>query len=121
MKFINDCEGWSRLPSDTLEYRIYTLWRNMIQRCTREEYHKTHPTYVGCKICKEWCFLSKFSEDIKSLPGYDLWRDNPGKKISLDKDTINPGNKMYDVKNCQFITMSLNSLEMNQRDRKSVV
>lgn len=110
---VNDCPGWaSDKNKQSYCWRVYDLWRQMIRRCYSAKFHQSNPTYKGCIVCSRWLTLSKFAEDIKTLPGYDLWLNNPGKRITLDKDMRVRGNKEYSIDSCQFVTDVQSSLDV---------
>ena len=116
-KGVNDMpRGWTK--ADEYNERIYRVWHSMIQRCYSEKYHEKQPTYKNCYCCERWLKLSNFVEDVKLIPNYEYWRDNPNKRISLDKD-IKPGstNKCYCLDNCIFTSQSDNTKQaMSTRD-----
>lgn len=58
--------------------------------------------------------LSRFARDITSLEGYEEWRTNTG--YCLDKDTRNPGSKVYNKSNCRFIPKSENIRDISKRN-----
>lgn len=93
------------LSPEEQEYnkRVYDLWRAMIKR-TYPSYWEKEPTYTGTSVSTEWEDFQTFKEDIKSLPGYELWRDNPGKRIMIDKDTLGNNSKLYSKDTCCFLT-----------------
>lgn len=88
------------------------LWYNMLMRCYSESYHKVTPTYIECEVCERWLHFQKFCEDIQKLENYDKWILNT-RKWNLDKDYKFPGNKIYSLENCSFISNSLNTAISN--------
>ena len=113
-KCINDMpKGWTR--ANESNWRIYQLWFSMITRCYSERELKRCPTYKGCYVCERWLKLSNFLEDLPKIDGYELWLNNPNKRISLDKDIKSNGkNKCYCLENCIFVTASDNSIQSNK-------
>ena len=112
---INDLKPAKRT---TYNKRVYSLWRGVLRRCYSEKFHDVSPTYKNCKVCERWLTLSNFAEDIKALPGYEMWRDNPNQRISLDKDIRGNGKELYSPETCQFVTMIENTLEALIRHNK---
>ena len=115
---INDMRGWcawQKLGTDHIRYRIYTLWKSMLQRCYNAKCQESNPCYKGCSVCERWHRLSNFAEDIQNLPGYEMWRDNPRQMIALDKDTRVKGNKVYSLGTCCFLTLAKSVGEANSR------
>lgn len=78
----------------------YAGWKNMLKRCYDKKWQQRNRTYIGCRVSDDWLVFSNFK----------AWFDNfyvPGWQI--DKDLLNPGNKVYDASNCVFIPKSLNT------------
>jgi len=81
--------------------QYYKIWICMLTRCYSEKYQYRQPTYKGCYVCKDWLTFTVFKRWMQS---YD-WK---GK--FLDKDIINPGNKVYSSENCAFVSREINNL-----------
>lgn len=115
---INDCRGWSTYnnkPKDDLCYRIYSLWHHMLMRAYSEKFQSQCPTYKGVTVCERWHRLSSFAEDIAKIPNYELWKNNPSKFITLDKDTRVLNNKEYNIDTCVFLTKQESSRDVFTR------
>ena len=113
-KGINDMEyGW--VGKSELNKRLYKLWHGIIQRVYSEKWHIQNPSYKNCTLQEEWHLLSNFVDDVVKIDNYELWLNNPGKYISLDKDIKEPGNRCYCVDKCMFVTMQENSRESGKR------
>ena len=54
---INDLKGFC--TQDETSYRIYSMWKNMLDR-SRPEYWDKKECYRGTTVCKEWYTLSNF-------------------------------------------------------------
>ena len=104
--------GWLNLSE--LNRRIYYTWKAMLFRTTQKFWDK-YPTYEGTTVDESWRTISNFVNDIKCLPGYDMWTNNPGQRIMLDKDTLIEGNKHYSKDTCCFITPAESSKDVAQR------
>ena len=103
-KGINDMEyGW--IGKSELNKRLYKLWHGIIQRVYSEKWHIQNPSYKNCTLQEEWHLLSNFVDDVVKIDNYELWLNNPGKYISLDKDIKEPGNRCYCVDKCMFVTI----------------
>lgn len=74
---------------------FYQAWRNMINRV----YSGRHPSYAGSSVCDEWLKLSGF----KSWMELQDWENK-----EIDKDILEPGNKIYTPELCIFIPGALN-------------
>lgn len=70
-------------------------------RCYSEEYLSRFPTYIGCSVCEEWRYFSKFKQwfDEHYVDGWDL-----------DKDILVKGNKVYSPQTCCFVPNEINTL-----------
>ena len=81
------------------ETKVYTTWKNMLNRCYNPDYHKKYPTYIGCTVTKDWHNFQVFAEwfDEHYIEGYHL-----------DKDIKDSGNKVYGPETCIFVTQSDN-------------
>ena len=91
--------------ADATHTKQYTCWRSMIQRCYSEKYHKKKPTYKDCEVCEEWLNFQNFAR----------WYDEnyyqiDNEQMSLDKDILHKGNKIYSPDNCVFVDNRINSL-----------
>ena len=75
---------------------------------------RTFPSYKGCSVAPRWCCFANFANDIKTLEGYEDWLD-PHNKICLDKDAKDPGNKLYSIDTCRFITSYENIADASYR------
>lgn len=88
---------------------VYVVWRSMICRCYDKKYQESKPTYIGCKVCDEWRYLSAFKKwfDENYVEGYQL-----------DKDILAPGNKIYSPDTCCFVPPEINILLIAPQKRK---
>lgn len=77
----------------------YTAWANMMKRCYSAKYQADKPTYNGCSVDPVWHSFSAF----RSWMLGQKWEGN-----HLDKDILQPGNKVYGPDSCVFISGKLN-------------
>lgn len=110
---MNKYGGYNDLPA--CDKRVYNLWFQMLRRCydTSQHGRDRGKAYADCVVCERWMRLSCFAKDIQKLKGYEEWRTKTG--YCLDKDTINPGNKVYSKSNCCFIPYSENIRDIIKR------
>ena len=81
--------------------RSYSTWHNMLRRGYSESFQAEYPFYKGCSVCEEWHSFSVF----------EAWfSENYIEGMSLDKDILVPGNKIYSPETCVFISKALNTL-----------
>lgn len=81
----------------------YNIWCNMIQRCYNPKTQLKHPTYKGCTVAEEW-------HDFQNFADWYYSHDYSGIGYQLDKDILNPGNKVYSPETCCFIPQQINLL-----------
>jgi len=84
---------------------FYRKWSSMINRCYSQKYKARYPTYMECAVCDEWLTFSNFKVWMKT----QSWNG-----MHLDKDIIEPGNKIYSPSRCRFITSKLNNLLLDR-------
>lgn len=87
----------------------YNVWSTMLSRCYAARYHKTRPTYVGCSVAKDWQLFSNFEK---------WFTEHYAEGLSLDKDLLFPGNKVYGPNTCVFVTPALNGLLLDCGTRR---
>ena len=84
----------------------YQTWIDMIKRCYEDRTMAHNPSYRGCETCKEWLLFSGF---------YKWWIGNHVDGWQLDKDLLNPGNKIYGPQKCLYIPRWLNSFTTSKK------
>jgi len=89
--------------------RLYDTWHGMMRRCFSNKLHNKRPTYKGCSVCDEWLTFSNFRSWMMAQD----WNNK-----HLDKDIINPGNKIYSPKNCVFVSTHVNALLTDHRSAR---
>lgn len=89
---------------------FYDKWITMLRRCYASEWHKKYPTYIGCSVCPEWRYFSKFR----------LWMELQNwKGMELDKDILVKGNRVYGPDTCCFIPSTINTLFGHGKKKKN--
>ena len=78
----------------------YATWIGMLRRCTSTYYNTKRPTYSGCFVCDEWKYFMNF----RAWMIRQNWQNK-----QLDKDLIDPYNKMYGPDKCMFVDGKINS------------
>ena len=83
----------------------YKAWHDMLKRCYDSKLHEKYPTYIDCEVDKKWLDYQNFAK----------WYENnyyeiEGQKMTLDKDILCKGNKIYSPKNCIFVPERINTL-----------
>jgi hypothetical protein len=77
----------------------YTKWADMMRRCYNPKMLAERPSYLGCTVCDDWLYFSKFKAWMQA-------QDWEGKQ--LDKDLLVPGNKVYSPETCIFVSSEVN-------------
>ena len=93
----------------------YNKWKNMLRRCFDNKLKAENPTYKDVTCCKRWLCFSYFLEDLEILKQEYNW--NKDEKLTLDKDILHKGNKIYSLENCVLVPDYINSLFI-KRDAK---
>lgn len=105
-----------RNSKNKLYTKIRFLRKNMIERC----YNERNPSYKnyggkGVTVSEEWLTLNGFIETIDLVKGWNLESFLLG-DISLDKDSMKKGNKVYSKELCCFLsTTENNKIKPNQQ------
>lgn len=85
--------------------KCYTTWKGMHERCYDPKCQEKHPTYKGCRVCKEWNNYQKFAKwDNENY--YEVGNE----RMALDKDILCKGNKVYSPETCVYVPQSINTL-----------
>ena len=85
--------------------KYYSYWNSMLQRCYDNKFKEKRPTYEGCEVCAEWHNFQAFAEWYN-----DNYYEIPGEVMSLDKDILFKGNKIYSPETCVFVSNEINLL-----------
>jgi len=91
----------------------YRAWHGMLERCYSEKHHEIHQTYIDCIVCEEWHNYQIFAK----------WYDDNYYRInneimSLDKDWLYKGNKIYSPDTCIFAPQYINSSIVNKKNNR---
>lgn len=106
---INDYDGIIYQIRDGKQLKIpsYQTWKDMITRCYSPKCQKRNPSYIGCSVSDSWLYFTNFK----------VWFDNQKTEgLMLDKDLINPGNKIYSEESCVFVTQAINNLLTDRKN-----
>lgn len=112
---INDYN--EKIKINNKHIKSYIVWRDMLKRCYDSKYHKSRPTYIGCTVCEEWLYFSKFKEWYDN--NFPFWLERDGVIIDLDKDLLIEGNKIYSPDTCIFIPHKVNSFMTNKKSNSN--
>ena len=85
--------------------KCYDTWKHMYARCYDPKLQEKYPTYKGCTVCKEW---HNYQEFVKW--DYENYYEVGNEKMTLDKDILCKGNKIYSPETCVYVPTSINVL-----------
>lgn len=94
--------------------RLFSIWSHMRERCNRE--NGDHATWYhdkGIRVCDEWDGSFELFREWSYANGYREQPDDTPYKEMLSIDRIDP-NEGYSPTNCQWISVSQNSIRRNQ-------
>lgn len=82
--------------------KCYCTWFNMMKRCY-DPNSRDYEMYKDCEVCQEWHNFQNFAE----------WWDKeyyeiPNANMSLDKDILEKGNRLYSPETCCIVPLDLN-------------
>lgn len=88
---------------------FFKTWKGMISRCSAPSVIKSRPTYIDVEVEQSWHYFMTF----KGWMEKQEW-----KGLSLDKDILSFGDKLYSAENCAFVPDYINNLLISrQNDR----
>lgn len=85
--------------------KAYLYWKCMIERCYDPYELNKRPTYIDCTVCKEWLNFQNFAKWYE-----ENYYECNEHKMSLDKDILVKGNKIYSPETCIFVPMNINDM-----------
>lgn len=94
----------------------YMTWQSMLRRCYSMVAQLRYPCYKGCTVDKRWLNYQNFAK------WYDAnYYEIEGETISLDKDILVKGNKVYSESTCLFIPKSINTMFARCSDKNRIL
>ena len=117
------CRGYATTKINGVRFKEYEIWMNMINRC----YNPKNEMYYlyggkGVTVCKRWLCYEYFYNDLPSISGYELWKNNQS-EYHLDKDILQQNvpiyNKTYSPQTCIFVSKLENILHTNHKQSSS--
>ena len=78
---------------------FYKVWAHMLERCYSSGSRLRRPTYAECSVAAEWHSFSAFKAWMETQE----WEG-----MQLDKDVLEPGNKIYAPDKCVFVSRAVN-------------
>lgn len=86
----------------------YTRWNGMMQRCYSAIF-KEYPRYgaLGCRVSEPWKCFQEYAKFF-----YSGWQEG----LVLDKDILEPDNKLYCEEKCRFVPVYINNLLVHSKN-----
>ena len=85
--------------------KCYVTWHDMHKRCYDPKYHEKKPSYENCKVCQLWNNYQEFAKwDNENY--YEVGNE----RMTLDKDILCKGNKVYSPDTCVYVPQHINNL-----------
>lgn len=94
----------------------YKTWHGMMRRCYDGKFKGRKTTYKDCSVAEEWHNYQNFGN----------WYDEnfyevEGELMSLDKDILVNGNKIYSPETCVFVPQKINSAFVKHHSSKAEI
>lgn len=102
---INDADYPTQRKNPYWKCPYLQRWKCMLERCYSTKFHLNRPTYIGCGVCEDWKTFSNFRKWLISQE--ELHGSLDG--LHLDKDIIDPDNKIYSPDKCAFVSGVVNT------------
>ena len=91
--------------SRSYDKKLYNTWYSMMLRCYQQNNLSKYITYKDCKVDERFHCLQDFGKWYE-----DNYYEVPGEIMSLDKDILVKGNRIYSPETCIFTPQTINSL-----------
>lgn len=98
-------EGIHKVSKNGKLTKVYQVWSSMLHRAYDEKCHERQPTYKQVSVCREWWNFQVFADWF-----VDNYYRIDGERMSIDKDILVKGNKIYSPETCCFVPHSINTL-----------
>lgn len=85
--------------------KSYIIWNHMLKRSYSKEFKDKNPTYKDVKCCEDWNKYSNFEKWYN-----DNYYELENESMSLDKDILIKGNKIYSPSTCLIVPQRVNTL-----------
>lgn len=108
---INDADypiNWTNPDGTRGKCPIYSVWLDLMTRCTDADYKLKQTGYKDVSVCTEWLSFMNFRQWV-------LQQNYSGNH--LDKDLLVVGNKLYSPNTCLFIPQKINNFIVGDNGR----
>lgn len=96
--------------------QAYKKWASIIARCNLDDAKNVDSSiasYIDCEISEEWQCFQNFAAWYESHK-YEV----PNEYLSIDKDIMIHGNKMYCKEKCLLVPETINSLFIKSKSKR---
>lgn len=87
----------------------YSRWKNILNRCYREDRQQKQISYELCFMNPEWHNYQVFAK---------WFEENYINGFEIDKDILFKGNKVYSAETCCFVSSEINKLLTNRKIKR---
>ena len=96
------------LPVHEATGRPHSKWKDMLARC----YKSGASAYAGCTVCKKWHDFQEFAD------WFVAQTYSGAKDAELDKDILDPINKVYSPEYCSVVPRVINQMFRDTRSQR---
>jgi len=104
---------YNSVGTDKKHPKSYKYWSSMFFRCYSESALSSHPTYRECDVDPLFYCYQDFMEWYN-----ENYYEIKGEIMTLDKDVLEKGNKLYHPNKCVFLPERLNLLIINNESKR---
>lgn len=108
-------EGKYRVSKNGKNTKVYDTWRDMLKRCYDEKHRGKNPSYIDCKVDKNWHNFQNFAKWYE-----DNYYEVESERMHLDKDILVKHNKVYSPDTCIFVPQTINLLFVKRDKSRGV-
>lgn len=102
--------GDYKVSNNRKHNRSYLIWKGMLKRCYDTFSNKNNASYIECTVCDEWHNYQNFAKWYE-----ENYYEIDGEIVSLDKDILVKGNKVYSPETCVFAPQKINTIFIKQK------
>jgi hypothetical protein len=108
-------EGKYKCSIDNKDTLVYRIWHSLIQRCYSEnrQMNSNSKSYIGCTVCEEWLNFQNFAQWYE-----DNYYEVDNERMTVDKDILHKGNRVYSPDNCLIVPNNINCLFIKGASRR---
>lgn len=96
---------YKAVDENKIKTKYYNIWSKMLQRCYFYNDNNRNYSYKECTVCDEWLNFQNFAKWYE-----ENYYEIPGEKMTIDKDILIKGNKIYSPNTCLIVPERINLL-----------